>query len=44
MIAHQITKLAEKYTPKEITTAVKVLVDILDVQEKGKFCSGFILC
>lgn len=37
MTAQNLTKLTEKYSAKEITTAVKVLVDILAIQKKEDF-------
>lgn len=40
MTTQNLTKLTQKYTTKEITTAVKVLVDILDMQQKSGFKSA----
>ena len=37
MTIQNITKLTQKYSPKEITVAVKVLVDILAMQKKSEF-------
>lgn len=37
MTYQDITKLTEKYSPKEITTAIRVLVDVLDMQKKSDF-------
>lgn len=33
MTTRDITKLTKKYSPQEITTAVKVLVDVLAMQD-----------
>ncbi len=37
MTTQNLTKLTQKYTSREITTAVKVLVDILAIQKKEDF-------
>lgn len=37
MTTRDITKLTKKYSPREITTAVKVLVDVLAMQDKSDF-------
>jgi hypothetical protein len=37
MATKDITKLTKKYSPREITTAVKVLVDVLALQQEGDF-------
>lgn len=39
MTAKDITKIAQKYSQKEITIAAKVLVDILAMHSKGDFGS-----
>ena len=37
MTTRSLSKLTQKYSPQEITTAVKVLVDILALQNKEDF-------
>ena len=37
MTTRNLSKLTQKYSPQEITTAVKVLVDILALQNKEDF-------
>lgn len=37
MTTRDLTKLTKKYSPREITTAVKVLVDVLAMQDKEDF-------
>ncbi len=37
MTHHNLTKLTQKYSQREITTAIKVLVDILALQHETDF-------
>lgn len=39
MIHRDITKLTEKYSHREIMTALKILADILAIQDKSTFKS-----
>ena len=37
MTTRDITKLTKKHSSREITTAVRILVDVLAVQDKAEF-------